>query len=174
MGPAGALSGLSSGLSVVGSVMGGTAGARGAEFEAQQADNAATIGRTQAAQTSTAMTYNLDRQIANIQAIRGAAGVEDTSPTGEAVINSVRARGQEQIGIRVGNIERQADQDQAAAAFYNSAASNALIGGILGGAGSLASGIWGAFATPAGPISLPAIDAANADFRAARKFGATY
>jgi hypothetical protein len=141
-----------SGLSVVGAVLGGSAKAQGDEFEAQQAENAATIGKTQAAQTSTYMNQDLQRQIQNIQAVRASrGGEEDTSPTDEAIANNIFARGQQQIGVKVGNINEQVAADQEAASFYTSSASNALIGGLLGGAGSLFGGLGGAYKAAGSP-----------------------
>jgi hypothetical protein len=151
MGIATPLSLAASGLSVVGAVLGGSAKAQGDEFEAQQAENAATIGQTTAAQTSTYMNQDLQRQIQNIQAIRASSGVEDTSPTDEAIANNVFARGQQQIGVKVGNINEQVAADQEAASFYTSSASNALIGGLLGGAGSLFGGLGGAYTAAGSP-----------------------
>lgn len=156
MAVAAGLAGVSSALSVVGSIMGGSAKAQGDEYEAGQAENAAVIGRTKASQTSTFMSQDLDRQIQNIQAIRASSGVEDNSPTGEAIANNVRSRGNQQIAIKQGNILDQADQDDQAAAFYNSSAQNALIGGLLGGAGGLLGGLGGAFKSMGSPsFSIP-------------------
>lgn len=144
MAAASALSLASTGLSLGGSILGGFSQAQGDEYEAQQAENAAEIGKTQAAQTSTEMTQDLDRQVQQIQAIRASAGVEDNSPTGEAIVNNVRARGQQQMGIKIGSIMDQVTQDQNAAALYTSNAQNAILGGFLGGFGGLAKGASGA------------------------------
>lgn len=153
MAAAAPLSLAATGLSMAGSIFGGFSQAQGDEYEAQQAENAAEIGKTQAAQTSTFMTQDLDRQIQNIQAIRASAGVEDNSPTGEAIVNNVQARGQQQIGIKVGNIMDQVAQDQSAAALYTSNASDAILGGFLGGFGGLAKGVAGAI--PSMNFSIP-------------------
>lgn len=155
MGVAAPLSLAATGLGAAASIFGGAARAQADTFLAQQAENAASIGKTQAAQTSAFMTQDLDRQIQNIQAIRASANVESDSPTGEAIVNSVRARGQQQIGIKVGNILNQAASDQAAQ-FYTQSASDALIGGLLGGAGGLAKGLAG------GPFYSPTPQQLNA------------
>lgn len=149
---AGPLSLIAGGLSLVGSAVGagakvfaGEAQAEGDTYEAQQSANAAEIGLTAAAQTSTYMNQDLTRQIQTIQAIRASANVESDSPTGEAIANNVYARGQQQIGVKVGNILDQVSADQAAASFYASSAQNAIIGGYLGAAGSVATGLAGGF-----------------------------
>jgi hypothetical protein len=143
MAVASALSMASAGMSIIGSIMGGSAQAQADAYQEQQAENAAVVGKTQAAQTSSNMTQSLTRQIQNIQAIRASAGVEGNSPTGEAIANNVLARGQQQIGVKVGSIMDQVTQDQNAAAFYQQSAGNALTGGILGGLGGAAKGLAG-------------------------------
>jgi hypothetical protein len=81
------------------------------------------------------MNRNLTDQIQRVQAMRASANVEGTSPTEEAIVNNLNARGQQQIGIRVGNYEAQAQMDQDAAAFYNSSATSAIISAALTSSG---------------------------------------
>lgn len=149
------------GLSVGGSIMGGMSAAQGDEYEAQQAENAAEIGKTQAADTSAEMTANLTNAVQRIRATQASANVEGTSPSVEAITNNYQARGQQQIGIKVGNIMDQVAQDQSAAALYASNASDAILGGFLGGFGGLATGLAGAYKAAGSPsfgsmIGMPA------------------
>jgi hypothetical protein len=66
--------------------MGGSSQAQGDEYEAQQAENAATIGRTQAADTSAEMTANLTDAVQRIRASQAGGGVEGNSPSVEAIV----------------------------------------------------------------------------------------
>ncbi|MEJ0094161.1 MAG: hypothetical protein WDN46_12205 [Methylocella sp.] len=93
------------------------------------------------------MSRNLQTSIDNIQAVRASANVEGDSPTGEAIENNVRTTGQQQISQKVQNIDAQSQQDQDAAQFYTQSANNALLGGLLGGAGKALGGL--ASAAPA-------------------------
>ncbi len=137
------LSMLSTGLSVFSNLQQGNAQAKGLEFQAQAAENAAIGGQIKAAQTSTALHQDLMKTLSNIQSMRATAATEDNSPTGTAILNRTNALGQQDINRKVGNILEQSQEEKNAAAFYQQSASNALLGGQLGAAGSLLKGVAG-------------------------------
>jgi hypothetical protein len=101
--------------------------AAGYEFSAEKADRAADYGRLQADQTSAALTRDLNTTLGNIDAIRAAARTDPTSPTGAAVREREEQIGTEQRSIKTGNILAQANQNEADAAYYRTAATTALL-----------------------------------------------
>ena len=129
------------GLKAGGSILGGMTTAQGDMAEAQQAENAAEIGKTKAAETDTDMRRRLGSQLSNIMAVRASSGLNPNSPTGAAISSNVEARGDINRTQALDNIFAQVQTDQLAADFYAHSASSALTGGVLGGVGSIFSGI---------------------------------
>jgi hypothetical protein len=132
------------GISAIGSFTGGSKAAQGDQFEAQNAINAAQIGKTKAAETDTDMRRRLTSQLANINAIRAGAGLDPNSPTGAAISANVQGVGDLSRTQAVENIQQQVQSDQQAAQFFTSSASSALLGGEFGASGSIFSGLSGA------------------------------
>lgn len=135
------------GLSAASSIMGGMQTAKGDEMEQQNAVDAATIGRTKAAQTDTDMRRQLSSTLSNISAVRASAGLNPDSPTGQAIASNVEGRADVNRTQAVDNINAQVTMDQNAASFYGQSASSALLGGMMGGLGSIFKGIGGAIPT---------------------------
>lgn len=132
------------GAGALGSLFGASKAAQGDQFEAQNAENAAQIGQTKAAETDADMRRRLTSQLANITAIRAGAGLSPDSPTGAAINANVQGVADLSRTQAVQNISAQVTSDQQAAQFYNSSASSALLGGDLGAIGSFIGGIGGA------------------------------
>jgi hypothetical protein len=110
------------------------------QFQAQKLESSATYGELKAVQTGGQMTRNLNTALGNIAAVRAAAGADPNSPTGAAIRDNQEQIGNEQKGIAVNSILAQATQDRNDAAYYKSAADNALLAGDV----SAAAGIFGA------------------------------
>lgn len=113
------------------------------QYQAQKLETAATYGDLKAAQTGAQMTRSLTTTLGNIAAVRAAANADPTSPTGAAVIDNQENIGNEQRGIAVNSILQQSRQDRNDAAYYRSAADNALLAGGIGAAAGIAKGIAG-------------------------------
>lgn len=101
--------------------------AAGLEFSALKSDRAAEYGRLNAAQVGSQLSRDLNTTLGNLDAIRSAAHTDPTSPTGAAVRGMEEGIGLEQKAIKVGNINAQATQNEADAAYYRVAATNALL-----------------------------------------------
>lgn len=138
------------GFKVAGSLASGAAKAQGAEFQAQQAENQAQYGQIKATQTNAYMEDNLQKTLGNISAVRSMTGTTSDSPTGAAVTNYSEFLGDRDRTQAVANIENQVTADQQGAAFYTHSAKNAIMGGFLGAADNLASGLSGAFTSMGG------------------------
>jgi hypothetical protein len=151
------------GISAAGQLTGAQTASQGDQLEAQNAINASQIGQTKAAETDADMRRKLTSQLANIQAIRGGAGLNPNSPTGAAIGANVEGVGNLSRTQAVENIQNQSQMDQQAAQFYSSSASSALLGGDLGAAGSIFKGLAGgglaarqaAAPRPASALSAP-------------------
>lgn len=133
------------GFSAAGSLMGADKAAQGDQVEAQNAVDAAQIGKTKAAETDADMRRRLSNQLATITAIRAGAGLNPNSPTGAAINANVQGVGDLSRTQAIDNINAQVLSDQNAAAFYMQSAGNALTGGLMGAAGSIFGGLSGAF-----------------------------
>ena len=131
----------------MGSLSGASTAAQGDMLEAQNATNAAQIGQTKAAETDANMRRGLISQLANISAIRSGAGLNPMSPTGAAISANVQGVGDLSRTQAVNNILNQSEMDKNAAQFYTSSASSALMGGELGAAGDIFSGLKGAMSS---------------------------
>jgi hypothetical protein len=84
------------------------------------------------------MTRNLNTTLGNIDAVRAAANTDPSSPTGVAVRSNQEEIGTTNKNITVNSILQQSTQDRNDAAYYQSAASNALFAGGVGAAAGLA------------------------------------
>jgi len=133
------------GLSAAGSMAGAEGQAKADEFQAQQAINAAEYGRVKAAQTGTIMTQNMQTMLGHIQAVRASGGADPRSPTTAAILGRQEQLATNEKNIRVGDIQNQVRSDVQGSQMYTSMAKDALTAGMLGAAGSLASGAAGAF-----------------------------
>jgi hypothetical protein len=142
---AGALSLASMGLSAAGKGVAAQGQSTADLYKAEQLDQAATYGELKATQVGAQLTRNLGIQLGNIDAVRAAQHTDPTSPTGAAVRNFTESTGIEQRDITVDSITQQARMDESNAAYLRTASSTALLGGDLGIAGTLLSGVSGAF-----------------------------
>lgn len=113
-------------------------------YKAEQMERAAQYGDLKATQVGGQLTRNLGITLGNIDAIRGAARTDPTSPTGAAVRNTVEAVGTEQKDITVNSITAQAREDEANAAYLRHASSEALLSGNIAATGDLLKGLSGA------------------------------
>lgn len=129
------------GLSAYSTLLQSQGVAKADEYQADKLDQAAKYGELKAVQTGGQMTRSLNTTLGNIDAVRAAAGADPTSPTGAAVRDNQEMIGNEQRSIVVGSILQQARQDQADAAYYRSAAKDALFAGYVGAAAGGAKGL---------------------------------
>jgi hypothetical protein len=129
------------GLSAYATILQSEGTAKADEFQAAKLENAATYGELKAVQTGGQMTRSLNNTLGNIDAVRAAANADPTSPTGAAVRDNAEAIGTEQKGIVVNSILAQSRQDRADAAYYRSAAEDALFAGKVGAAAGIAKGL---------------------------------
>jgi len=111
------------------------------EYQAARAERAAEYGKTAALQTSAQGLDKLNVTLGNIEAVRAAARTDPSSPTGLALRDRSEYLGERDIGIRVGNILAQVDQNEADAAYMRNAASFALTSGEIGAGATLLRGI---------------------------------
>lgn len=132
------------GLNAAGKGMQAEGTAAADEFKAQQMEEAATYGELKANQTNAQMTRNLVMTLGNIDAVRGAAHIDPTSPTGSAVREAVEEQGTMEKNIKVDSIAQQARMDEAGAQYMRQASSDALLAGDIGIAGSFIGGLPGA------------------------------
>jgi hypothetical protein len=151
------------GLSAAGSLFGGSMDSQGDQVEAQNAVNAAEMGKIKASQTDADMRRKLTTQLANISAVRAGLGLNPNSPTGQAIGSNVQAIGDLNRGYAIDNINQQVNMDQQAASFYTSSASNALLGGMFGAAGSIFKGLGGS--SGGGPFQMPSFGMGNPLYR---------
>lgn len=134
---------MSIGLSAYSTLLQSQGTADADEYQAAKLDNAAKYGDLKAAQVGGQMTRSLNTTLGNIDAVRAAAGADPTSPTGAAVRDNQEAIGSEQRDITVNSILQQSRQQRDDAAYYRSAAENALFAGKIGAAAGIAKGIAG-------------------------------
>lgn len=150
--PAGGMSLAGAGLTAYSTILQSQGTANADEYQAEKLQTAATYGDLKASQTSGQMTRNLNNTLGNIDAVRAAAGDDPASPTGAAVRDYQETIGNENKSITVNSILQQSTQDRNDAAYYQSAASNALFAGKIGAAAGLATAIGKA---SFGGISIP-------------------
>jgi hypothetical protein len=131
------------GFKVAGGVMGAFGAKDAAEANAQASFDRAQWGRIRAVETDAAMRDDLAATLGNIDVIRSAANADSTSPTIFAVKANAAGRGNLARTRQVRNIEMQASADDAASRAYLKSGRQAMIGGLLGAAGDLMSGLSG-------------------------------
>ena len=102
-----------------------------ADYQASKAARAAAFGRVQADQTAAALTDELTNTLANIDAIRAAAGIDPTSPTSAAIRASEQETSNRERNTRVANILEQAKQHEFDAEYFRAAGDQALKAGYL-------------------------------------------
>src|SRR5580693_4632089 len=107
MAAAAPLSLAATGLSALGSLTGAGMASQGDMQEAQNAVNAAEMGKIKASQTDTDMRRKLTTQLANISAVRAGAGLNPSSPTGAAINNNVQGISDQNRGYALDNIQAQ-------------------------------------------------------------------
>jgi hypothetical protein len=134
---------MSLGLSAYSTMLQAQGTADADEFQAKKLESAATYGDLKAVQTGGQMTRQLNQTLGNIDAVRAAAGADPNSPTGAAVRDNQEDIGTDQKRITVDSIMAQSTQERNDAAYYRSAASNALFAGGIGAAAGIAKGIAG-------------------------------
>jgi hypothetical protein len=91
------------------------------------------------------MTDSLQNTLANIDAVRSAAGTAPDSPTGAALRMRSEALGERDINQKHSNLLAQVTDDTDAAAFYRSSAGSAMNAAELTAGGQLLSGLSGGF-----------------------------
>jgi hypothetical protein len=134
---------MSIGLSAYSTILQSQGVAAADEFQAQKLESAATYGELKAVQTGGQMTRQLNQTLGNIDAVRAAARTDPNSPTGIAIRDDQEAQGTQQKVTTVDSILAQATQDKNDAAYYRSAASDALFSGEISAAAGIAKGIAG-------------------------------
>jgi hypothetical protein len=156
-GAAGATSLASIGLQAYSTILQSQGTADADQYQAQKLEQAATYGDLKAVQIGGQMTRNLNQTLGNIDAVRAAANADPTSPTGAAVRDNAEAIGTDQKNITVDSILAQSNQERNDAAYYRSAASNALFAGDI----SAGAGIVGGIAKGIAGIAVPAAASAT-------------
>jgi hypothetical protein len=132
---AGGMSLASAGLSAYSTILQSRGTANADEWQAEKAQTAATYGDLKAVQAGGQMTRNLNQMLGNIDAVHAAANIDPTSPTGVAYRSNQEAIGTQNKTITVNSILQQSTQERSDAAYYKSAASNALFAGDIGAVG---------------------------------------
>jgi len=132
------------GLSAGSKIMQAEGTANADTFKAQQLEEAATYGELKASQTNAQMTRNLTMTLGHIDAVRGAAHIDPTSPTASAVREAMEEQGVNEKNIRVDAIDQQVRMDESGAAYMRQASSDAMLSGYIGAANSIAGGLPGA------------------------------
>jgi hypothetical protein len=127
----------SAGLSTYSDLLKAQGTADADEFQARKLETAATYGDLKAVQTGGQMTRNLTQTLGNIDAVRAAANADPNSPTGAALRDNAENIGTMNKTITVDSILAQSTQERNDAAYYNSAASNALFAGNITAAGDV-------------------------------------
>lgn len=133
--------------------------------ESREQKRAAIAGRTAADQTDVYLREELARTQANIDVIRGAAGVVPLSPTGMALKDEASRVAARQRVTSVANLNRKAEQSDIDARALTYAGYAAVDAGWLKGltsfaaaaqsAASMAAGGGGGGAAPAYPVGMP-------------------
>jgi hypothetical protein len=95
-------------------------------FQSEKAKRAADAGRTAAAETDAFLRQELRETLGNIVATRASANVDPFSPTGQAIIDEETRVSDRERRIRVGNILRQAEDDEFSGRYYQGAAKQIL------------------------------------------------
>lgn len=122
------------------------------QFQADQAEEAATFGRLQANLTDVTMREQLTKTISNIDAIRSAGNVDASSPTTAAIEDFNREISDRQRTAAVVTARSQADMDEASAAYLRQAGQFAISMGNVASNADMMSG----FASLAGGLAKAA------------------
>jgi hypothetical protein len=138
---AGGMSLASAGLSAYSTILQSQGKADSDNWQAEKLQTDATYGDLKGIQAGGQMTRKLNDTLGNIDAVRAAANTDPSSPTGVAVRSNQEAIGTTNKNITVNSILQQSTQDRADAAYYRSAASNALFAGGISAAGGIAGAI---------------------------------
>ncbi len=139
--PAGGMSLASAGLSAYSTLLQAQGTADADTYQSEKLQAAATYGDLKAVQTGGQMTRNLNTTLGNIDAVRAAANADPNSPTGAAFRDNQEDIGNQNKSITVNSILQQSTQDRNDAAYYKSAASNALFSGEIGAAAGVAKAV---------------------------------
>jgi hypothetical protein len=131
------------GLSAASAIVGAEGTATGDLFKSEMLEEQAQYGELQYAQTQAQMTRNLALTLGHVDAVQAATKADPTSPTNAAVRDYAEQVGTEQKTIKGDSILQQVQLDQAQAAYEQGAAQTALVGGELGAAGSVVTGLAG-------------------------------
>jgi len=130
----------------------GKANFRSSVMSASQANQAADYADLKATETDTYMRQRTAGALSNINAVQANTGATDNSPSNWAVRNNFETRSDQARAQMDLNYRLQSQQDRNASTLYalsgmnamNVAQSNAskdMLGGLLGGAGKLLTGI---------------------------------
>jgi hypothetical protein len=158
--PAGGMSLAGAGLSAYSTILQSQGTANTDNWQAAKLETDATYGDLKAVQAGGQMTRNLNQTLGNIDAVRSAANADPNSPTGAAFRDNQEMIGDTNRGITVNSILQQSTQERNDAAYYKSAASNALFAGGIGAAAGLAGAIGKAglgFATGGASLAVPGL-----------------
>ena len=138
------------GFSMAGTMAQGQSRADAMNYQAGVMQRKAAYGQVKADQTANQMTDSLQNTLANIDAVRSAAGTAPDSPTGAALRMRSEALGERDINQKRSNILAQVTDDTDAAAFYRSSAGSAMDAAELTAGGQALSGLSGAFKSMGG------------------------
>jgi hypothetical protein len=111
------------------------------EFQADRAQRAAELGRTQAGLTDVTYRENLNTTLGNIDAIRAAAHIDPSSPTSAALRDYNTMISDRQRMAAVGSIRQQASENEAGAAYLRKAGDYAVKMGYLDAGVKIAEGV---------------------------------
>lgn len=134
MGAAGAAAGTpiaGAGVGAYAQILSSQGTAAGMNYKAASLENAAARGRVAALQTGASASERLAADLGNIDAVRAAAHVDPTSPTGAAIRDLHESLGLTQKSIAVDRIMAQSAQETSDAAYLRSVSKYALLGGEL-------------------------------------------
>lgn len=126
-------------LTAAGDITKGNATQASDNFQADRATRAAQFGETQANLTDTTMRENLNTTLGNIEAVRGAANIDPSSPTTAALMDRSSELSDRQRMAAVGSIKQQSADDLASADYLRRAGDFAVTQSYLAAATDVAS-----------------------------------
>jgi hypothetical protein len=127
------------GASAAGSAVGAYGSAQASMAESERHLHSAQRGLIRAEQTETLLREEFADTLGNIRAVRGAAGVDGSSPTSLALEKEARRRAEREIDTRYANEMADAREAAAASRAKKRGAYMTLAAGGLGTAGKLSS-----------------------------------
>lgn len=139
------LAGTSAALSAAGTIMKGEGTQAADDMQADQLEQAAAFGETQAKLTDTTMRQNLTTTLGNIEAVRAAAGADPNSPTSVALMDQSTTRSDTQRMAAVGSIRTQDETDKSSADYLRQAGDFAVTQSYLGAAAGVVGAVGKAF-----------------------------